>query len=89
MYESVEDGIGDGAIAEISVPLLDRDLAGNHRFSYIDPLGLSTCSDFVDALLTLWDSNLSPLSLGLKMLDIRSTTLALDALCIARRFGRR
>ena len=31
MHQAIEDGIGDGAVAEISVPLLDRQLAGDER----------------------------------------------------------
>jgi len=31
VHEPVEDGIGDGAILEIGVPLIDRQLAGDER----------------------------------------------------------
>ena len=29
MHEPIEDGVGDGAIVEVGVPLIQRQLAGN------------------------------------------------------------
>jgi hypothetical protein len=31
VHESIEDGIGNGALAEVGMPLIDRYLAGNQR----------------------------------------------------------
>ncbi len=41
--------------------------------SFADPLGLSACSDFVDALLLLWDSNENPTIMGEALLDMRNS----------------
>lgn len=42
---------------------------------YLDPLGLSACSDLVDALISLWAIAPSSRELGSQMLDRRNTTL--------------
>jgi hypothetical protein len=42
---------------------------------YFDPFGLSTCTDFVKALVDLWAAMNSSTDLGQEMLSRRSTTL--------------
>ena len=38
MHDAVEDRVGEGGVAEVGVPVLDRQLAGDHRRAAADPV---------------------------------------------------
>ncbi len=44
--------------------------------AYVDPFGLSACTDFIDALTTLWALSSSSMAMGREMINRRNTTLS-------------